>query len=137
LLQRENPVVLIDGECALCNRLARFVIARDPAGLFLFAPLGGRRAAEVLAACGIEKEPRGTLVLVTGGQCLTRSAAVLRILAGLPFPYPLLAGALEKIPAPVRDTVYSFVASIRRVVFGRIASCSLLGEGERRRFLWD
>ncbi|HZH02738.1 MAG TPA: DCC1-like thiol-disulfide oxidoreductase family protein [Myxococcaceae bacterium] len=37
----DSDILFYDGGCGLCHRAVRFVLARDPAGRFRFAPLGG------------------------------------------------------------------------------------------------
>lgn len=90
--------VLIDGECALCNGFAHFIIARDPRRQFDFAA---------------GSDP-STVVLIEGGRTYTRSTAVLRILKRLGFPWSWLAAVAVLVPAPVRDAVYNMVARYRR-----------------------
>ncbi|MGD9856799.1 MAG: thiol-disulfide oxidoreductase DCC family protein, partial [Planctomycetaceae bacterium] len=38
----EHPIVFFDGVCGLCSRVVDFVMARDPQGVFRFAPLQGQ-----------------------------------------------------------------------------------------------
>lgn len=131
-----HALVLIDGECLLCNRLARFVIRRDPAGTIRFAALGSRAANRELGSRGLPAPPAGTFVLVTGGKAFYRSEAALRLLQRLPPPWRS-AGVLLCIPRPLRDPVYSVVARLRYRVFGRIESCGILSAEEKCRFLRD
>lgn len=102
--QRSEIRVLIDGGCALCNGFARFVRARDRSGQFEFQA----------------GDDPSTVVLVEDGRSYIRSAAVLRILARLPFPWPALAAAARLIPAPVRDALYNVIARHRRRIACRI-----------------
>jgi predicted DCC family thiol-disulfide oxidoreductase YuxK len=96
--------VLIDGGCGLCNGFAGFVRARDHEGRFEFLP----------------GDNPSTVVLVEDGREYTRSAAVLRILARLPFPWPALGAAAGVIPTPVRDALYNVIARHRRNLVCRI-----------------
>ena len=43
-------IILFDGQCNVCNRFVQFVIRRDPAGKFQFAPLQSEQAARALQA---------------------------------------------------------------------------------------
>jgi predicted DCC family thiol-disulfide oxidoreductase YuxK len=52
-----EALVLIDGTCALCNRLARFVIRHDPDGRFRFATLDSARGAAELTLRGLPPPP--------------------------------------------------------------------------------
>lgn len=95
----ESPsLVLIDSACPLCSRLARFISARDANHQFDFAP---------------GSDP-STVVLLEDGHSYTRSTAILRILARLPFPWPILARLGLLVPPSLRDAVYNAIARNRR-----------------------
>jgi predicted DCC family thiol-disulfide oxidoreductase YuxK len=145
----DRPVVLFDGVCNLCNGVVRFIIARDPAARFRFAPLQSAVAGEGTGAAGkvgvaagaTAGEPSGattgagdSIVLVEAGKRYTRSAAALRIARGLRFPWPLLY-ALMLVPRPVRDMVYDWVARHRYGWFGKRAACMAPTPEVRGRFL--
>jgi predicted DCC family thiol-disulfide oxidoreductase YuxK len=132
----DGPIVLIDGECVLCNRLARFVIRRDPHAKIRFAALGSPAAARVLAGWNLPTPPPGTFVLVAGGHAFLRSEAAIRLFSELPFPWHY-AGICRVVPLALRDAVYSLVAAVRYRVMGRVPSCGLLDAAERERFLRD
>mgnify|MGYP006272313913 CR=1 len=104
-------VVLIDGECALCNRTADWLASRDPGGRMVFAT----NRAEVARIAG---EPPGgdpdTVVVWDGSRRLVRSAAILRLLECLGGGWRGLAWAGRLCPAGLRDLVYDFVARRRR-----------------------
>ena len=48
-------IILFDGQCNVCNRFVQFVIRRDPAGKFQFAPLQSEQAARALQAAALFK----------------------------------------------------------------------------------
>ena len=83
-----HPVVLYDGVCGLCNRLVRFILRRDPAGLFQFASLQSALAAGILARHGADAGDLDTVyVVVNRGrgaeELLARSEAAIFILMHL------------------------------------------------------
>jgi len=127
-------LVLIDGDCLFCNRVARFVIRHDPEGRFRFAELGSAAALRELGSRGLEAPPPGTIVLVRGEEIFFRSEAALCLLGELTFPWRL-AGLLLIIPRALRDPVYLLVAHWRHRLGGRAGSCDVLSVSERRRFL--
>ena len=47
-------IILFDGQCNVCNRFVQFVIRRDPAGKFQFAPLQSEQAARALQAAAFK-----------------------------------------------------------------------------------
>jgi predicted DCC family thiol-disulfide oxidoreductase YuxK len=127
-------VLLFDGVCTLCNGFVRFVIERDPAGRFRFAPLQSAAAARLLGA--VPPPLPDSLVLLEDGRLFTRSTAVLRVARGLPFPWPL-AYVFVAVPRPVRDWVYDAVARYRYRWFGRREVCMVPMPELRARFLED
>lgn len=135
VLSRENPILLIDGDCVLCNRAAKWIIRHDRDGSILFSTLGSPRAYSILKERGLATPPTGTAVLVTGREAHIRSEAILRVLERLPFPWPLLSRAGLAIPRPLRDAAYSLMARLRILLFGRTTNCSLLTPAERARVL--
>jgi len=130
-------VILFDGVCNLCNAGVRFVIERDRAGRFQFAPLQSPAAARLLAGRGPDGlDERDTVVLVTGDRVLTRSSAALHVARGLGFPWTLLS-ALLVIPRPIRDWCYDWLARRRYRWFGKRETCMVPTPELRGRFLSD
>jgi predicted DCC family thiol-disulfide oxidoreductase YuxK len=127
-------VLLFDGVCTLCNGFVRFVIERDPAGRFQFAPLQSDAARRLLGA--VPQPLPDSLVLAENGRLFMRSTAALRVARGLRFPWPL-AYVLVAVPRPVRDWVYDAVARNRYRWFGRRESCMVPTPELRARFLDD
>lgn len=136
----DHPVILFDGWCALCVGAVRFVIRRDRARSFRFAPLDSAAAREILSRCELDPTSLAevgsgmTVVLLLEGRLYTRTDAVLRISAGLGFPWRLLP-ALRLVPRPVRDGLYAAVARYRHRIRGRLGSCHVPSPAEADRFL--
>jgi predicted DCC family thiol-disulfide oxidoreductase YuxK len=130
--------ILFDGVCNLCNGFVQFVIRHDPEGRFRFAALQSQAAQAQLAVLGIlpgtlPAEPESVLLL-SGGQLYSHSAAVMRIASGLGGVWRLAAvGWL--LPRAWRDALYRFVARNRYRWFGREESCMLPTPALKARFL--
>jgi predicted DCC family thiol-disulfide oxidoreductase YuxK len=130
----ERPTILFDGVCNLCNRSVRFVLARDPAERFAFAPLQSAQGRELLTRVGLPADARASIVLVEGKRAFEKSDAVLRVLAGLSGLWPILA-LLRVIPRRLRDAIYDWIAANRYRWFGQRAECPVPTPEQRRRFL--
>jgi predicted DCC family thiol-disulfide oxidoreductase YuxK len=135
----DAPIILYDGVCGLCNRLNRFVLARDRAGRFRFAALQGPVAAEILARHGRDPRDLDTLYLVLDPgrpreRLLQKSDAALWILRELGGTWRL-TGALRIVPLAIRDLGYDLVARTRYRVFGRYDACPVPDPRHRARFL--
>jgi predicted DCC family thiol-disulfide oxidoreductase YuxK len=129
-------VLLIDGECVLCNGFAKFVMKRDPEGRLKFAPLQSATARRLLAERGVENTEIDTFMLILGPKVYMRSDASLRALGLLDAPWKWAQGLLL-IPRFIRNTVYNLIARFRYRLFGRTTMCGLLTPQERARLLPD
>jgi predicted DCC family thiol-disulfide oxidoreductase YuxK len=127
-------VVLFDGVCNFCNSAVNFIIDRDPAGYFRFAPLQSETARRILADCKLPSEFVDNIILVENGNCHGRSNAALRILRRLRGPSAVLY-YLVLIPRPIRDAVYDWFARHRYRLFGKRSACSIPSPQIRARFL--
>jgi len=86
MLARES-LILFNGVCNLCNAWVRFVIRRDPTGIFRFAaqqtPTGQAIIEDHLGRGG--QSP--SVILIEGNAIFTESDAILQILARLGPPW--------------------------------------------------
>jgi len=127
-----SPVIYFDGYCGLCNGFVDFVLARDRARRFRFAPLQGTRARARFGDPG-DVDP-ATILLEEGDQVFERSTAALRIIAALGGVWRL-AGLLRLVPRFIRDAVYDWIARNRYGWFGKRDTCRLPSPEERSVFL--
>lgn len=121
-------VVFFDGVCHLCNGFVDAIISRDKGRVFLFAPLQGSTALDLLSAQ--DRDKLDTVIYFESGKLYYRSAAILKILTGLGGVYRLFALAWI-IPGPVRDWAYRLIAKNRYSWFGERAFCRLPTPAEK------
>ena len=129
-----HAVVVFDGECAFCNRWVDLLLRFDRRDVFRFVARQSDAGAAFSRQAGLPEGGVGSIIVAENGQVRLRSAAVLRMLSLLGFPFSL-AGVFNLIPAPVRDVVYDFIARNRTKWFGRTQACRLPAPAERHRFL--
>jgi predicted DCC family thiol-disulfide oxidoreductase YuxK len=129
-----HAVVIFDGECVFCNRWVDFLLRFDRRDAFRFAARQTESGASFLRQAGLPEAGVGSIILAEDGAVLVRSAAVLRILELLGFPFSL-AVIFRLIPSGPRDVVYEWFARNRLKWFGRRSACRLPSEAERQRFL--
>ncbi|MGQ0635045.1 MAG: thiol-disulfide oxidoreductase DCC family protein [Planctomycetaceae bacterium] len=132
-VEPREAIVFFDGVCGLCNYWVDFVLTRDRQARFRFSPLQGELARERLHIR--PEEPLNSIVLVDSSGICRKSAAVARILRGLPGPWPIAGWLLWVIPRPLRDLGYDFVARNRYRWFGQKEACRLPSPAERERFV--
>ena len=129
-----RSVLLFDGVCTLCNGFVRFIMGRDSAGTFQFAPLQSR-AAQRLLEDAAQPLP-DSFVLVEDGRLFKRSTAVLRVARGLGWPWSLAYAGII-VPRPLRDWLYDRIARNRYRWFGKSDVCMVPTPDVRARFLSD
>lgn len=135
----ENPILLYDGVCGLCNGLIRFVLRRDREARLRFAPLQSELAREILVRHGRDPDDLDTVVLVSdpGAESealLDRARAILRVMSWIGWPWKALM-VFWPLPTFLIDAGYRFVAWTRYRLFGRHEKCPLPTPEERARFL--
>lgn len=128
-----HPIVLYDGRCGLCRCSVRFILRRDPAGIFRFAPLNTAISNQLMEARGLNPQTTNSVVLIEQTAAFTHSTAVLRIFRQLHGPVRLL-GILRIVPRPLRDLGYTLVAVTRTRLSRFLPRCPF-PPGSQERFL--
>ena len=129
-----DRVVLFDGVCNLCNGSVRFVLQVDRRRECRLAAIQWPEGQAIMKWFGLPAGMSGTLLLVEGARLSTKSTAILRIAARLPFPW-WLAGVGWIVPRVGRDWVYDIVARNRYRWFGRRDACLVPWPEPEGRFL--
>jgi predicted DCC family thiol-disulfide oxidoreductase YuxK len=106
----------------------------DRHDVFRFAARQNEAGASFMRQAGLPECGVGSIILIEGGAVWLRSAAVLRMLDLLGFPFSL-AAAFRLIPSALRDSIYEWFARNRLKWFGRRPTCRLPSESEHHRFL--
>jgi predicted DCC family thiol-disulfide oxidoreductase YuxK len=131
---KQAPLILFDGVCNLCNAWVRFVVRRDPAGIFRFAaqqsPIGQTIINEHLR----NASQLSSVILLEENAIYTESDAVLQILARLTSHWSWIA-LLLIIPRPARDACYRFIVRHRYQWFGRTEACQIPSGNVKSRFV--
>lgn len=128
------PVLLFDGVCNLCNASVQWVLRHDRQGVFRFAALQSETGQRLLAGFGLEQRSFDSVVLIAGNRIYTKSDAALEIVRRLGSPWSWL-GIFRRVPRPLRNAVYDWVARHRYRWFGREERCWLPRPEWKERFL--
>lgn len=129
-----SAIILFDGVCNFCNGAVNFIIERDKAAYFKFAPLQSEVAEKLLAENGINKIDTDSVVLIEDGKVYTYSTAALRVARHLDGAWSW-ASRLSVVPASIRDFLYKLFAKYRYKMFGKQDACMLPTPEIRARFL--
>lgn len=130
-------MILVDGECFLCDSFAKFVAQRDSEGIFMFETQQSNAGQQILKLYDQPSDMKTIILVEVIGkteQCYVQSTAVIRVLSRLNFPWSWMKCCLV-VPTPLRDWVYSFIARMRYKWFGRKDVCELPSEVLRSRRL--
>ena len=132
-LPKTDPVLIFDGDCAMCSRSVQLVLKLDRAARFRFLPVRTPLGETTYRDLGLDPQTPDTAVLLVNGNAYVKSDAILRAAIHLGFPWAIARVALL-IPERWRDAIYDVVARNRKR-FQRSDRCYLPKPGERERFL--
>jgi predicted DCC family thiol-disulfide oxidoreductase YuxK len=133
-----GPVLLFDGECGLCVRCVRVLLATDRGGRLRFAPLQGRAAQEFLRERGLSTMDFDSAIFVSDwarrleAPPLFQTGALFAAMRTTGGVWRLVAW-LRFIPRKWRDALYLQVA--RRRVSGSGDVAALYEAFDPERFL--
>jgi predicted DCC family thiol-disulfide oxidoreductase YuxK len=130
----DNPVILFDGVCNLCNGAINFVLRHDKKGIFRFASLQSDAGQRLLTANGIDASELNSFFLVEKGKVYKKSAAALRVINYFAWYWKELQ-ILRIVPYFLRDAIYDFVAANRYKWFGKSDQCMVPTPDLQKRFL--
>lgn len=131
----DNPVILFDGVCNLCQGSVQFVLKRDKKALFRFASLQSPYGEKIQQQFGITPGKMSSFILYQEGKIFTRSEGALKMLAQLPgWGW---AKVFLWVPPFIRDGVYNLIAKNRYKWFGKKEECWLPRAEWKGVFLWE
>lgn len=132
-------IVLYDGVCGLCNKWVRFILRHDKKDKFRFAALQSAFAQNFLRQ-EVLNNSLDTVYLVLpdaagNNRVFAKSDAAIEILSALEGGWAMIAGVLNICPRSLRDKAYDFIARSRYKWYGRLETCPLPTQNDRRKFL--
>jgi len=130
----QNPVILFDGVCNLCNGSVQFIINRDPSSIFRFAPLQSETGKKLISRFDLSNRKLDSIILIENNNYYLKSTAALKIVQSLGSLWPLLS-LLRLVPRPIRDYIYDIVARNRYNWYGKRVECMIPGADIKSRFL--
>ncbi len=126
-----NIVVLLDGECMLCNRFAAFIYPRLHANSHLqFFGIASKAGGDLISDLSEDLRKIDSMYLLIDGVPYVRSTAIIKCFQLMKLPYKIIGCLIYLIPKQLRDVLYDFVASKRKSIFGTTDSCIFLSFNE-------
>ncbi|WP_110984378.1 thiol-disulfide oxidoreductase DCC family protein [Acaryochloris thomasi] len=129
----DRPIVFFDGECMMCNAFVNQLLQIDTTGKVLIAALQGETAQRYLPPLPENREEWSFFYLDQAGFS-DQSDAFVRLCDRIGGVWAILS-AIRIIPAPIRNTVYRFIARNRYRWFGQRSTCRIPTQEEQQRFL--
>ncbi|MBL0355804.1 MAG: thiol-disulfide oxidoreductase DCC family protein [Chitinophagaceae bacterium] len=130
----DQPVILFDGVCNLCNGAINLTIKCDKKNRIKFAALQSEAGRQLAKQYGLPENDLRTFLLIENRKVYSRSTAALRVCRLLPGMWPLCYGFII-VPAFIRNGIYDLVAKHRYKWFGRRDQCMIPTPELRARFL--
>ena len=125
MLDPNRDVLLLDGECGLCHRLALFMEPKLGPGVDIaYRPIKSDDAQNLIIKLPEWQQKADSVYLLRSGRSYVRSAAVIRCLLYLRWYWKMWFLILWIIPLPIRDMVYRFVSKYRHLVFKKPEYCT-------------
>lgn len=130
----QQPVILFDGICNLCNGTVTFVIKRDKKAQVKFAALQSDIGKTLLQQYGFPADQMESFIFIENDNAYNRSTAALRVCRHLKGLWPLCYGLII-VPKFIRDGIYKWIAKNRYKWFGQKQECMIPTPELKSRFL--
>lgn len=130
----DQPIVLFDGVCNLCNGAVQFIIRHDKKNVFMFASLQSEVGQKLLEQYNFPPDELRSFILINNGKAYTRSTGALKVAKNLNRLWFLLYGFII-IPKFMRDSIYNWVGRNRYKWFGKKDECMIPTPELKARFL--
>lgn len=131
-------LVFYDGQCGLCDRVVKWILKHDTKDVFVFAPLQGSTAQDVLKNLPPEQKKLDTLILIENygspeSKMYMLGKGAFRICWLLGGVWSAL-GIFSFLPGWLYNWGYRIVAANRHRLFS-VESCTLPSQKDRVKFL--
>lgn len=132
--KKDQPLIIFDGECNLCEFSIKFIIKNDRQARFKFVSAQSDKGKVLQRLHGIDTFKDGSVILLKNDRVYVKSDAAVEIAKDLEGPWRLLH-VVKFIPKSARDLVYSIISKNRYRWFGRKNQCLLPDKDLKDRFL--
>lgn len=130
-----KKIILFDGVCNLCNGAVQWVIRRDQADVFRFAPLQSAIAENLLKERRVDTSKLDSIIFIDPGVAyFIKSDAALEIARNIK-GYTWAPTLLGWIPRSLRDGIYDLIAKNRYTLFGKKEQCMVPSAELNSKFL--
>ncbi len=124
-LGTERDVLLLDGDCGLCHRLAIFMDKRRRRDADIaFRPIESEEGQNLISTFSKKQQQADTVYIVRNGKTYIRSSAGIRVLLYMKWYWRIWYPLVWLVPLPLRDIVYRIIATNRHKIFEKPNVCT-------------
>ncbi|CAA0105855.1 Uncharacterised protein [BD1-7 clade bacterium] len=134
-LNPDIPIILFDGDCALCSGVVQFVLDNDTIGDLHFASLQSPVGQSLLRYFGLPEQNFDSYLVVEGERYSNKFRAVQRMSFHMGGVWRFLYHLSRVIPRFIGDFIYVHGFKARYRLFGHAEACRLLDPSQKSRFL--
>jgi predicted DCC family thiol-disulfide oxidoreductase YuxK len=131
-METDQPIILFDGVCNLCNASVHFILQYEKKERFKFTSLQSEKAQLLLTSFNTE-EITDSVILIEKNKMYQQSTAALKIARHLRYFWVLYY--LIYVPHYLRDPIYQIIAKNRYSWFGKRDKCMVPDGNIKDRFL--
>ena len=134
---RKTPsktIFFYDGECGFCNITVMFLLDRTSPDRLFFCKLQSSYARDFFDKHNYSQPDLTTAYLFHHSRLWQKSSAILQAITLTNSPAKYLKIFLA-VPKPIRDGIYTAVASLRQYIKIGKNNCRMLTPKERQRFI--
>ena len=130
----DQPIIIFDGVCNLCEYSIQFIVNHDRQARFKFVSAQSERGKVFQRIYGVDTLQDGTVILLKGDQVYVKSDAAVEIAKDLDGLWRFLS-VYKFILKPARNFIYSIISKNRYRWFGKKNECLLPDNNIKERFL--
>ena len=124
MVDKNTDILLLDGDCGLCHRLAIFMEKHlDSMKKIKFQSIESSSSQELIQNFPKNQQNMDTVYLYTKGKSYTRSSAAIRCLLFLKWYWKIWFPIFWIVPLPLRDFIYTIIAKNRHRIFSKPDVC--------------
>ncbi len=121
---KDRDILLLDGDCGLCNKLAIFLDKRLGKEQDIgYRAILSEEGQELVSKLPKKQQDADSVYLLRNGKSYIRSAAGIRCLLYMKWYYKMWFPLLWLIPLPLRDIGYKIIAKYRHKIFKKPETC--------------
>ncbi len=131
----QHPIMLFDGECAMCNGAVQFVLTHDRNNVLRFASLQSELGQQYLKQLDLPQHDFNSYLVIDEQKAFDKSRAVYKMFFYMGGGWRYLAYLTLLVPRVISDAIYSYGFKNRYKWFGKSTQCRLVSADQQHRFL--